>query len=46
MKVFYHNDADGKCAANIIYRNSSGAKKATYVAMDYHMDFPFQKNSG
>lgn len=49
MKVFYHNDADGKCAAHLVSRAvgeyviSPGVLE--FIEMDYTDDFPFEKIS-
>lgn len=40
MKVFYHNDADGKCAANLVWRHVDFGKSGEYVEMDYDKEFP------
>ena len=45
MKVFYHNDLDGKCAASIIYNYYTKdipkeAHTARYYPMQYGMNFP------
>jgi len=43
MKVFYHNDADGKCAADLIWRRirpGSPDGDAEYIEMDYDKVFP------
>jgi oligoribonuclease NrnB/cAMP/cGMP phosphodiesterase (DHH superfamily) len=44
MKIFYHNDADGKCAANVIVRalgHTYTDDKDKYIEMDYEREFPF-----
>lgn len=49
MKIFYHNDADGKCAGFWV-RELAYAKELAYAAeyigyikMDYGREFPFDK---
>lgn len=37
--IFYHNDNDGKCAAQIVSKKYS--HHCTCVPVDYNMDFPF-----
>lgn len=41
MKVFYHNDLDGRCSAAILrrYLRNSGFNEA-YYEMDYNKEFP------
>ena len=42
MKVFYHNDLDGKCAAAVILQKDPDAEIGTCtVKMQYGDDFPF-----
>lgn len=46
MKIFYHNDADGKCAAYVIadyYGHNFESNKEDYIEMDYGKNFPFNK---
>ncbi len=44
MKIFYHNDADGRCSAFIAYRaNINKVKNNDLIEMDYNKDFPFDK---
>lgn len=41
MKVFYHNDLDGKCAANIIYRHcQENVRNIEFIEMNYDKPFP------
>lgn len=41
MKVFYHNDADGKCAASIIFNQGGySCENSEYISIDYTDDFP------
>jgi len=46
MKVFYHDDTDGRCAAHVVgdltYPIMSMAH-SEYIAMDYNKEFPFDK---
>ncbi len=50
MKIFYHNDMDGKCAANVIGRSgnkltgrSFNYPKLDMIPMDYGLDFPIDR---
>lgn len=40
MKIFYHNDADGKCAANIVYSKYKQSHDVELFAITHGMDFP------
>jgi oligoribonuclease NrnB/cAMP/cGMP phosphodiesterase (DHH superfamily) len=40
MKVFYHNDNDGKCSAFLIGINFPKIKDIEYIEMDYSKPFP------
>lgn len=42
MKIFYHADADGKCAAHLVYRYATADVSAQFVEMDYHKRFPLE----
>lgn len=49
MKIFYHNDADGHCAAALVmlYRKEESRKsdeiyEETYYEMDYNTPFPIE----
>lgn len=45
MKIFYHNDSDGKCAGFWVYQNarlSDTEQTDEYIAMDYGKPFPFE----
>lgn len=43
MKVFYHNDMDGKCAAHVVLQLDHGAESGTStIPMNYGLDFPFE----
>jgi oligoribonuclease NrnB/cAMP/cGMP phosphodiesterase (DHH superfamily) len=41
MKCFYHNDADGKCAAHIVSQYTQDFDEQNYIEIQYGMDFPF-----
>lgn len=41
MKVFYHGDADGECAAAILYK-SRGGNKEDFIEMQYEKPVPFE----
>ena len=42
MKVFYHNDADGKAAANVLHRHlPGGQKEEDFIEITYGIPFPF-----
>ena len=42
MKVFYHNDADGKAAANVVHRHRPGGQKPEdFFEITYGIPFPF-----
>jgi oligoribonuclease NrnB/cAMP/cGMP phosphodiesterase (DHH superfamily) len=46
MKIFYHNDLDGRCAGHIIAENidrRSDKDSDDYIEIDYNMKFPFDK---
>jgi len=36
MKIFYHNDLDGRCAAAIVYRAMGMKTNDEYIEMDYN----------
>lgn len=41
MKVFYHNDMDGKCAGAIVYQyHKNNNEKVECIPMDYTKEFP------
>ena len=40
MKVFYHNDLDGKCAAHVVNRYYMTVPSAHMYPMQYGMEFP------
>lgn len=43
MKIFYHNDLDGKCAAHVVLMLDFRAEPGTCtIPMNYGMDFPFE----
>ncbi len=44
MKIIYHNDADGKCAAHVIadkFHHNLENNKDDYIEVNYGMEFPF-----
>ncbi|MCK5072607.1 MAG: hypothetical protein KAQ98_04215 [Bacteriovoracaceae bacterium] len=43
MKVFYHNDMDGRCAAFCVYEYYLGRNDSEleFIEMNYNMPFPF-----
>lgn len=43
MKIFYHNDADGKCAGFWVKRLVCTEEYIGYIKMDYGREFPFDK---
>jgi len=50
MKVFYHNDNDGKCAAHLIYAyynidppDVASEIPITFISMEYGKPFPFSE---
>jgi oligoribonuclease NrnB/cAMP/cGMP phosphodiesterase (DHH superfamily) len=45
MKIFYHNDADGKCAAHVIayiFHHTLENNIEDYIEINYGMDFPLK----
>ncbi len=43
MKIFYHNDVDGKCAAHVIahkFHHTSQENNEDYIEINYGMEFP------
>jgi len=40
IRVFYHNDLDGKCAAHIIDTSYESPTEMSFVEMDYGREFP------
>lgn len=44
MKIFYHNDMDGRCAAHLVFVHDDDAREhAEAIAMAYGVDFPFDR---
>jgi len=46
MKIFYHDDTDGRCAAHVIGNQTypiMSMDHSKYIAMDYNRPFPFDK---
>lgn len=42
MKVFYHNDLDGQCAAFCVKLHKNLTNKQDFIEMDYKTDFPLE----
>lgn len=44
MKIFYHNDMDGKCSAAIVYNFYKPAKadNVEFIQINYNVDFPYE----
>ncbi|GEM_PF-3676017 len=42
MKIFYHNDADGRCAGAIAYRSPMCQKQADLIEMEYSKRVPVE----
>lgn len=42
MKIFYHNDADGRCAGAIAYRSSLCQRQAELIEMQYSKRVPVE----
>lgn len=43
MKVFHHNDLDGRCSAYLVYKHHNDGKKAEFIEINYNKQFPFEK---
>lgn len=43
MKVFHHNDLDGRCSAYLVYENEGKNNNAEFFEINYNKKFPFEK---